>query len=129
MMKVLLLLLLLFTTSLFCDDYDYHSKKHINKELSHIKLSKAQTKQIKNYLHMFRKEIKAYRKFKKKIEKERKNIFLKENLDIEALNQLNQKLDKKAHEIENRLLEKIHAILSLKQRVRFINYFDDWEVE
>ncbi len=124
-----LLIVFLFCISLFASDYEEHSERHINKELSHLYLTKEQNRQMKSILKSFRKELKAYRELKKEIEEKRKDIFLKEVLDTKELNKLNHILDTKAHQIENRLLEKIHILLNRQQRKRFIHYFDDWEVE
>ena len=122
------LVILLLFINLFADS-DYHSYKHINKELSHLSLSKSQSRQIKVFLKEFRFQLKEYRELKEEIEDKRKDIFLKEVFNTKELNLLNNRLDTKAHDIENSLLEKIHAILDLKQRIGFIHYFDDWEVE
>ncbi len=124
-----LLIILLFCSALFSSDYEEHSKRHINKELSHLNLTKEQHRKVKLILKDFRAELKMYRKFERAIDAQRKDVFLKEKFDTDRLDELNNKLDRKAHLIENRLLKKIHAILSLQQRIKFIHYFDDWEVE
>lgn len=127
-MKYFILLLLLIT-SLFSDYDEHHNERHINKELSHLKLSKEQNTKIKKILKEFRFDLKEFREYKEEIEKRREEIFIKEVFDIEELNRLNQEVDTKSHEIENRLLKKLHSILSKKQRKKFIRYFDDWEVD
>ncbi|WP_415396957.1 hypothetical protein [Sulfurimonas sp. CS5] len=123
------ILLLLLTTSLFSDSDEHNNERHINKELSHLKLSKEQNTKIKKILKEFRFDLKEFREYKEEIEKRREEIFIKEVFDIEELNRLNQELDTKSHEIENRLLKRLYPILSKKQRKRFIHYFDDWEVD
>ncbi|PHS58526.1 MAG: hypothetical protein COB17_02840 [Sulfurimonas sp.] len=126
-MKFTLLFLLLFS-SLISYEYEHHSKKHIQKELSHLKLSFQQKKEIKMILKSFRKDLKEYGNYKKEIQKEKSKVFSKEILDVEKLNHLNNFLDKKAHNIENIFLQKIHKALNKKQRRKFIKYFDEWEV-
>ncbi|MCK5110484.1 MAG: hypothetical protein KAQ94_03105 [Arcobacteraceae bacterium] len=121
-----LMIILLLFVNLFASD-SYH--RHINKELSHLNLSKKQSRQIKKILKEFRVQLKEYRELKEEIEDKRKDIFLKEIFDTKKLNKLNLTLDTKAHDIENKLLKRIHTILNLKQRIQFIHYFDDWEVE
>jgi len=123
------IIIVLLFISLYSDDYENHSQKHINKELSHLNLSKNQSYKIKVILKDFRKRLKEYRELKEDIEKKREELFMKEDFDEEGLNRLNEILDSKACEIENDLLKKIHHILSAKQRKKFIKYFDDWEVE
>jgi len=126
-MKFLVILLLII--GLNADDYEYHNERHINKELSHLNLTKIQNKKIKKILKEFRFDLKEYRDLKDEIQKKREKLFIKDTLDIKALNKLNNTLDKKSDEIENRLLNSIHLILDKKQRRKFIYYFDDWEVE
>jgi len=126
--KFILVFFLLFV-NLYADDYESHSPKHINKELSHLSLSKNQSYEIKKVLKDFRKRLKEYRELKEEIEEKREKLFMHDNFDEEGLNRLNQILDSQACEIENDLLKKIHRILSKKQRKKFIKYFDDWEVE
>ncbi len=123
------IIIFLLFINLYADDYESHSPKHINKELSHLDLSKSQSKEIKRILKDFREELKEYRELKEEIEEKREKLFVKEDFDKERFNSLNQKLDTKARDIENNLLEKIHDMLNLKQRKKFIKYFDDWEVE
>lgn len=123
------IMLLLLTTALFSGEHDSHSERHINKELSHLALSKEQNTEIKKILKEFSSDLKEYREFKEKIEVKRKEIFIAETLNIDELEKLNRALDDKSHEIENRLLKSMHSILSPKQRREFIYYFDDWEVE
>ncbi|MFT5835532.1 MAG: protein CpxP [Sulfurimonas sp.] len=126
-MKYFILLLLI--TSIYADSDKHRNERHINKELSHLDFSKTQKKKIKHILKEFRHDLKEFREYKEEIQEQREKIFIKEVLDIKELNILNQKLDAAAHEIENKLLEKIHSILSQKQRKKFIHYFDDWEVK
>ena len=111
-----ILILLLILTSLSGDDYEHHNERHINKELSHLNLSKEQSKKIKKILKDFRHNLKEFREYKEKIEEKREDIFLKDVLDIKELDRLNSDLDALSHKIENRLLSKIHAILSKRQR-------------
>ena len=129
-MKLLLIIFLLVITIYADNDgHEHHEYKHMSKELSHLKLSKKQNKDITKILKSFRKELREYRKLKQEIDKKRKNAFLKEHLNTQELDKLNYILDSKAHHIENGLLKSIHPILNKKQRIRFINYFDDWEVQ
>ena len=123
------ILILLIITGIFADDYDDHDKRHINKELSHLDLSKEQNKKIKEILKDFKMQLKDFRILKYDIEKRREKLFLKESFNTKEFDNLNYALDTKANNIEKELLQKIHSILNLKQRRKFIYYFDDWEVE
>lgn len=123
------LLIILIFTGLYADEYKYDNERHLNKELSHLNLSKQQNTKIKRILKNFRFDLKEYREYKEEIEAKRESVFIQDVFDIEKLNELNMALDLKSHEIENRLLKSMHSILSKKQRCEFIYYFDDWEVE
>ncbi len=127
-MKFVIVFFLLFV-NLYADDYESHSSKHINKELSHLNLSKNQSYEIKRILKDFRHRLKEYRKLKEDIEEKQEKLFIEDEFDVNGFNYLNEILDSKACEIENDLLKKIHLMLSAKQRKKFIKYFDDWEVE
>jgi hypothetical protein len=123
------LLIILIFIGLYADDYKYDNERHLNKELSHLNLSKQQNTKIKRILKNFRFDLKEYREYKEEIEAKRENVFIQDVLDIEKLNEFNMALDTRSHVIENRLLKSIHSILNQKQRREFIYYFDDWEVE
>ena len=127
-MKIFLVILVMLV-GLYGDDYEHHNERHINKELSHLHLSKQQNTKIKKILKQFRDDLKDFREYKEDIQKKRERLFVQNELDIEAINKLNAMLDEQSHKIENRLLLKIHTILSKKQRKKFIRYFDDWEVK
>lgn len=127
------LIILLLVLGLNADDYEHHNKhyseRHINKELSHLDLSKEQNTKIRRILKEFRFDLKEYRDLKEDVRTKREDLFIKDVLDDQELNKLNSALDEKSDEIENRLLKSIHSILNQKQRREFIYYFDDWEVE
>ena len=123
------MIILLLMTGLFADNYEHHNERHINKELSHLELSKKQNKQIKHILKEFRKQLEEFEEFKKDIEVKRKELFLKDVFETEGLDKLDHILDEKAHEIEKNFLTKMHSVLTPSQRKKFIRYFDDWEVE
>lgn len=125
-MKFIIALLLFFAVIHADDD---HERRHINKELSHLDLSKEQSIEIKKIVYDFRLELREFEIFKKDIEDKKENIFLKEFFYTDEFDRLNRELDERAREIEKNFLRKIHAVLNLKQRTRFTKHFDDWKVE
>ncbi|MFA6196403.1 MAG: hypothetical protein WC656_07140 [Sulfurimonas sp.] len=127
MMRFIVLLFLI--TSLFAENHKSHNEHHINKELSHLDLSAEQNRELKTVLKEFRSELKAFKDLEKEVEEKRKEIFLNESLELKELDALNHLLDDKAHAIENSFLKKIHFILTIEQRKKFMDYFDDWKVE
>ncbi len=123
-MKLIILFLFLLFINLFAD-----SKQHINKDLSHLNLTKEQKKSIKGILQKFRDELKIFREFKDDINEKRRVVFLSEHLNTNELNELNYNLCKKANFLENKVLKKLHYVLTKKQKEKFLDYFDDWKVE
>jgi|FLOH01.1.fsa_nt_gi periplasmic protein CpxP/Spy len=123
------IIVLFLMTGLFADDYGHHNERHINKELSHLDLSKTQNIEVKVILKEFRSQLKEFKEFKENVEEKRKNLFIQDSFDAKELDKLNLSLDDKAHAIEKSFLTKMHTILTPRQRERFIHYFDDWEVE
>lgn len=123
------LVIFLFIITIYADDHELHSKHHIYKELSHLELTKKQQHRVKKILKTYRKELKEYKELEEELEDKRKDVFLQESFDVQKLNDLNQQLDKTAHDIENRFLKKMHFVLTPQQRKKFVHYFDDWEVE
>ncbi len=125
-MKFIIVLLLFFAAIHADDDYE---RRHINKELSHLDLSKEQSIEIKKIVYDFRLKLREFEIFKKEIENKKENMFLKEFFYTDEFDRLSKELDTKAREIEKNFLLKIHAVLNLKQRTKFIKHFDDWKVE
>ncbi|WP_297441023.1 hypothetical protein [Sulfurimonas sp.] len=127
-MQILLILLLLFS-ALVADNDEYHHTEHMQKEFSHIALTQVQKQQIKKVLQQFRYDLQEYRNLKNKIQKQKQRVFMKKTLNTKELEKINQKLYKKAIEVENNFLRQLHDILNKQQREQFLLYFDDWEVE
>jgi len=125
----LIIATLLVLINLYASDYEDHDSDHIDKELSHLNLSSIQNTKIRVFLKTFRDDLKEYRLAKKHIKKQRKNEFLKEDLDLSKLNNLNIIIDNKARSIENKLLKSIHTLLDKRQKEKFVKYFDDWKVK
>lgn len=123
-----IIILFLFTT-LFADSHKPHKEHHLNKELSHLELSKKQKIDVKKILKEFRSQTKEYKELEEDIEEKRKDLFTAESLNTEEFDMLNKQLDDKAHSIEKDFLKKMHSILTPRQRKKFVDYFDDWEVE
>jgi len=106
-----------------------HKIQHINKELSHLNLTKEQSSELKEILFEFRAQLKEFKKLKNETESRKKDIFVKEYLNIDDIESLESDLDTRSREIEKNFLTKIHAVLTQEQRMGFVSYFDDWEVK
>lgn len=124
-MKYIIILLFSLATLLLAD----HKIHHINKELSHLNLSKEQKIIVKEILFEFSAQLKEFKRFKDEIELKKKELFLKEDINIDEIESLNIKSDTRSREIEKNFLIKIHAVLNKDQKAGFAKYFDDWEVK
>jgi len=124
-----IVVILLLLSLLNADEFEHHSKRHIQKELSHLHLTKQQKKEVKVILKEFREELQEYREFKREIQKRKKKLFIKNSLNTKELSHLDALLHEEAKRVENRLLLQMHQILNRKQRKYFVKHFDDWEVE
>ena len=123
-MRVILVLVILFT-SIFADD-DY-KKIHLKRDLSYLHLTKSQKRVIKEALIKYRLDIKRLHHLEEKIEKEierkfKSNSFKKEDY-IDKVKDIKHKMLK----IEGEFFEKIHKILTKEQRERFSNFIEEWE--
>ena len=127
-MKLVLLFLLLISV-LFADDDEKKYHHYYSKDLSYLHLTYEQKKELKDIVKEYRHDIKKYKKYKKKRLKEKKELFEEDQLDIQELQRLNQRVSTKASAIEIDFLKKIHKILSEEQREEFVDFIDDWEIE
>lgn len=121
-------LIFLLTLSLYAG-HDEKKGHHINKDVTHLDLSKEQKEAFKEVLKKFQHEIEEFREFKEDIFDKKRSLFLADTLDIEALDNLNRELYDKANKEENKMLSKIYHILNKEQRVKFVKYLEEWEVE
>jgi len=126
-MKFLLIMILLFSHALSDDDY---KKEHsYSKDLSYLRLNSNQKYETKILLKKYRKDIKKYRKLKKKIEKEKERVFLSNKFYNNEIEDLNTDLSIKASRVENSFLENMYKILTPRQRMKFVKYINEWEIE
>lgn len=123
-----LFLIFLLTLSLYAG-HDEKKEHHINKDVTHLDLSKEQKEAFKEVLKKFQHEIEEFREFKEDINDKKRALFLADTLDAEALSTLNRELYDKANKEENKMLSKIYQILTKEQRVKFVKYLEEWEVE
>jgi len=123
-----LLLIFLLSLCLYAG-HDDKKEYHINKDLTHLDLSKEQNEAMKKVLKKYQHEIEEFRELKEKINVKKQELFLEEPLDVEALSKLNRELYEKANKEENKLLSRVHALLTQEQRVQFIRYFEEWEIK
>lgn len=130
MRKLLLLFLSFYSVLLFAGDKHEHNDHHYySKDLTYLNLNHEQKEKIKEILSEYRKNLKDLRKTKREFQEKKQELFAKEIFDVEALKNLNANLNQKINVIEIPLLQKLHNVLTLEQRQKFIHYIDEWEVE
>ncbi len=128
-MKYLLILLLFFTFAVADGDKKFEHGHFYSKDLTYLKLNGEQKEQIKKILKEYRKDIKNFRRYKEKLTQKKERLFLDENFDKQKLKSINAKICNFSSDIEIKLLNHIHKVLSKKQRERFVSYMDEWEIE
>ena len=122
-----LFLIFAFTLCLYAGHGEKH-ERHINKDLTYLELTQEQTEDFKKILKKYYHEIQEFREFQESINAQKKALFLQDSLDTEALSTLNRELYKKASKDETQILERMHKVLTPKQREAFVRYFEEWEV-
>ncbi|WP_041958112.1 Spy/CpxP family protein refolding chaperone [Sulfurospirillum arsenophilum] len=124
-MKLLLLFLLAF--SLYAGDGK--KEHHLSKDLSSLELTSEQKEIAKGIIKQFRIDIKAFREFKEKMEDEKESLVMREVLNEDDLQKINQAISQKASTIESRFLVQMHNLLTPEQRKKFARNLEEWEVE
>ena len=124
-MKLLLIFLLAF--SLYASDGK--KEHHLSKDLSSLELTSEQKEVAKGIIKQFRVDIKAFREFKEKMEDAKESLVMREVLNEEDLQKINQAISQKASTIESRFLVQMHHLLTPEQRKKFAHNLEEWEVE
>ena len=128
-MKILKIFLLLTSLFLFSHASDDKHNKHSHKNLEYLDLNSQQIEKMKEVLIEFKHKYKVFYEYKQEKEDKLKDIIknnvFEEKSYLEILNDLKMKTS--LLEIEK--MKKIHAILDEKQRKKFSEYLEEWEVE
>ena len=123
-MKILRIFLLLSSLFLFVNADDDHKKyKHSYKNLEYLELNKEQLKQMKDILIDFK------HKYKDDKEDILEDIMEDKNFDEKLYFETLIDLKTRAAKLEVEKMSKIHKILDEKQREKFADYLEEWEVE
>ena len=126
------LALLLVAGFAFGEDEDHHhryEKHHIPKDLSFLELNAKQYDEVKEILYQYKHRLKAFRHEKKEHEHDAGELFVKERFDAAKYAAMRGDLEAQAIRIQADFLQKLHAILTPEQRKRFLDYFDEWDVD
>ena len=129
-MKILRIFLLLSSLFLFVNVDDDHKKyKHSYKNLEYLELNKEQLKQMKDILIDFKHKYKDFYEYKDDKEDILEDIMEDKNFDEKLYFETLIDLKTRAAKLEVEKMSKIHKILDEKQREKFADYLEEWEVE
>lgn len=131
MIKAFLALLLVAGLHAWGDDDHHHryEKHHIPKDLSFLDLNARQYDEVKEILYQYKHRLKAFRHEKKEHEHDAGELFVKERFDAAKYEAMRGDLEAQAIRIQADFLQKLHAVLTPQQRKRFLDYFDEWDVD
>ena len=129
-MKILRIFLLLSSLFLFVNADDDHKKyKHSYKNLDYLELNKEQLKQMKDILIDFKHKYKDFYEYKDDKEDILEDIMEDKSFDERLYFETLIDLKTRAAKLEVEKMSKIHKILDEKQREKFADYLQEWEVE
>ena len=129
-MKILRIFLLLSSLFLFvnADDND-HKYKHSYKNLEYLELNSSQLEKMKDILIDFKHKYKDFYEYKDDKEDILEDIMEDKNFDEKLYFETLIDLKTRAAKLEVEKMSKIHKILDEKQREKFADYLEEWEVE
>ena len=129
-MKILRIFLLLSSLFLFVNaDDDDHKYKHSYKNLEYLELNSSQLEKMKDILIDFKHKYKDFYEYKDDKEDILEEIMEDKNFDEKLYFETLIDLKTRAAKLEVEKMSKIHKILDEKQREKFADYLQEWEVE
>lgn len=128
-MKILKIFLLLSSLFLFSHASDDKHNKYSHKNLEYLDLTSQQIEKIKEVLIEFKHKYKVFYEYKKEKEDKLKDIIKNNVFDEKSYLEILDDLKMKASLLEIEKMKKIHNILDEKQRKKFSEYLEEWEVE
>lgn len=129
-MKILKIFLLLSSLFLFLNaGDDKHKYKHSYKNLEYLDLNKKQLTEIKEILIEFKYKYKEFYEYKDDKEDILEDTMEDDNFNEKLYFETLIDLKTRAAKLEVEKMSKIHKILDEKQRKKFADYLEEWEVE
>lgn len=128
-MKILKIFLLLTSLFLFSHASDDKHNKYSHKNLEYLDLNSQQIEKMKEVLIEFKHKYKVFYEYKQEKEDKLKDIIKNNVFDEKSYLEILNDLKIKASLLEIEKMKKIHAILDEKQRKKFSEYLEEWEVE
>lgn len=128
-MRFVIIFFLLFGVASADKDSEEHGHHRYKKDLTFLDLKENQKNVIRNILNQYRIEIKNYKNYKEHSEEQKQKIFLSQKFDEVKMQKIDQELSQKASNIQINFLKKIHSVLTIQQRQKFIYHIDEWEID
>ncbi len=132
-MKLLSIILLL--GSLLFADYDEHEHEyeykryHLPMDMSYLDLSPDQFEEARIIVKRFKHEHQAFHREDRIIREAIAELFIQETFDRDTFVRLTGELKQRAVAIEAAFFADMHAILTPRQKARFVTYMKEWKVE
>ena len=128
-MKILKIFLILTSLFLFSHASDDKHNKYSHKNLEYLDLNSQQIEKMKEVLIEFKHKYKVFYEYKQEKEDKLKDIIKNNVFDEKSYLEILNDLKIKASLLEIEKMKKIHNILDEKQRNKFSEYLEEWEVE
>ena len=128
-MKILKILLLLTSLSLFSHASDDKHNKYSHKNLEYLDLNLSHIEKLTEVIIESKRKYKDFDEYKQEKEDKLKDIIKNNVFDEKSYLEILNDLKIKASLLEIEKMKKIHAILDEKQRKKFSEYLEEWEVE
>lgn len=121
-MRYILLVLLLF-------GFANAGEHFYSKDFSYLKLESHQYERMKEIFKEYRIDVQEFRVKKKRLIASKQELFLRDDFDANSLMQINKELNSITTQIEIKLFSALHDTLTPKQKKKFVDYIDEWEIE
>lgn len=128
-MKILKILILLFSLSTICFSSEYNHNKHIYKNLDYLNLDKHQINKIKEILLEYQEDYEDFYIEKNKKEKKLKELIQDNQFNEDKYEDILEDIYEELVELETEFIERIHRVLSKEQRQKFSLYIKEWRLE
>jgi protein CpxP len=128
---VLLCSFFIYNSILADDDYEHEnkSKHHIFRSLEYLNLDEIQYRKIREILIEYKKDYQKFYHYKSAKQKELEKLMQDDTFDKEQYIKIHNEIKIYSVEIEADKFERIHEVLTSKQRVKFSYFLEEWEIE
>ncbi len=129
-MRIILIFLLFFSFAFGGDKHKHKDHEfHMPRDLEYLHLDKEQKEKISQILLANEKKLEILHEKKELVQMKIKRFFLEDKFDKESYIKILLELKTESIHIEADMFEKMHDLLTPKQRELFLYYMKEWEVE